>query len=215
MTVEQRGTDGPQGIDPADLEYDPPGARLDGRHRRGASRLRRGAPGHRPDVQGRQEDPSPREASRDRRRRPGRGRGDRNRGAGPHRRRDPRHPARHHRRSSDRGRPAEAAPLLHLQAAVHAGGLLLPPALPRLRGDEPRQARRPHRPQRQARAAHRRSREDRHVHRAAPAAGWRTHHDHDPLSPGCRAPLLLPARRRTSGCTACAWSASTCATPPR
>ena len=71
--------------------------------------------------------------------------------------------------------------LLHLQAALHAGRRVLPPALPGLRRAEPRHARRPHRPDRPARAAHRRPRQDRHVHRAAAAARRRAHHDHHPL----------------------------------
>ena len=88
----------------------------------------------------------------------------------------------------------QGARLLHLQAAVHGRRRVLPPALPDVRGDEPREARRAHRPHRQARPAHRRPREDRHVHRAAAAARRRAHDDHDALPARRGAPLQQPAR---------------------
>ncbi len=71
----------------------------------------------------------------------------------------------------------------------------LPPALPRLRVDEPRKRDGPHRPHRQARPAHRRPRQDRHVHRAAAAARRRTHDDHHALPARRGAPVLVAARQ--------------------
>ena len=109
-----------------------------------------------------------------------------------------------------------AARLLHLQAGLHPGRRVLPLALPLVRGDEPRQARR----QRtdltgKRRAAHRRAREDRHVHRAAPAARRRPHHDHHPLPARTRCGGSPRCRTAPTGSTGSRSSASTCATPRR
>ncbi len=119
---------------------DPSRSRDDGRHRRGSSRLRRRPQGDGTDVQIGEEEPPAREAGRDRRGRQASGREHRNGGLRPHRRRDPRHPARNHRGCSHRRNADQVASLLHLQAALHAGRRVLPPALPRLRRREPRQA---------------------------------------------------------------------------
>ena len=107
-----------------------------------------------------------------------------------------RHPARLHRARRVRRRADQPARLLHLQARLHARRRVLPLALPLLRRAEPRQARPAHRPHRQAGAAHRRARQDRHVHRAAAAPRRRPHHDHDPLPPRRRTPLLRARGQR-------------------
>ena len=95
-----------------------------------------------------------------------------------------------------RGHAAAVAGLLHLQEPLHRGRRVLPPALSRVRGVQPGQARGPHRPHRPPRAADRRARQDRHVHRAAAAPRRRAHDDHHPLPERRRAPVRRDARQR-------------------
>ncbi len=157
---------------------------------------RRGSAGHREDLQEREERPPGGAAGRDQRRRQGRPARHRHRLAAAHRRRDRGHPAGVERVGSAGRRLHPAASLLHLQERLRRGRRVLPPAVPELRGDQPRPPGRPHRPHRSARAAHRWPREDRHVHRAAPAARRRAHHHHHPV-PGRRgAPVHRDARQR-------------------
>ena len=107
------------------------------------------------------------------------------------------------------------ARVLRLQAALPRRRRVLPPALPVLRRAQPRAPRRAHRPERTPRAAHRRPGEDRDVHRAAPAARRRPHDDHDALPRAMRSGGSPRWRTAPTGSTACASSASTCATPAR
>ena len=114
----------------------------------------------------------------------------------PHRRRD-RGPAAHLDRQGRDRRPAPGASrLLHLQAEVRRRRRVLPPALPRVCGLQPRQARRAHRPHRPPRSADRRPGQDRHVHRPAPAARRCRPDHHHPLPARRRTPLRQPARQR-------------------
>ncbi len=100
---------------------------------RGPSRRGRRPPRHGRDLQDGAQAAPRRQARGGAGRRPGRHRGHRHRRARPDRRRDGRAAAGSARGRVLRGRAAGRAGLLHLQAALHARRLLLPPALPDLR----------------------------------------------------------------------------------